>query len=228
MNYVATTRRPNPAAMIGALGVPAAFGALLVAGLAIKEVTKDKEPRLTGVTIEPTPIEPPPTPEPSNPAEPSSAPQTQAPQVAPLPIPPLDFPTGPIIDVGPVGPLIDDFPIPTGPIDLGGAGIDPVPAMPDPIRASPRNSPGGWITDRDYKSRWIREGLSGNARFQLEIGASGRVTDCTVTGSTGHRELDTATCRLIADRARFNPAKDSSGNPTSGSYTSSVNWQIPD
>lgn len=226
MNYVATTRRPNPAAMIGAIGVPAAFGVLLVAGLAVTGVIVDKDGPLKGVLITPEPIDPPPPPEPSPATEPSSAPTTQTPQVVPTPDQPFDFTPGPIIEVG---PLTDpnEFVVPTGPVDFGGAGIDPMPALPDPIAASPRNEPGRWVTDSDYKSRWIREGREGKARFRLEISASGRVTDCTVTGSTGHDVLDAATCSLITRRARFDPAKDSSGNPVTGSYTSAVNWQIP-
>mgnify|MGYP006175399985 CR=1 FL=1 len=31
MNYASANRRPNPAALVGALGIPGAFGALLVA-----------------------------------------------------------------------------------------------------------------------------------------------------------------------------------------------------
>jgi len=54
------------------------------------------------------------------------------------------------------------------------------------------------------------------------------VSDCTITGSTGHGELDRATCRLVQGRALFNPAKGSDGEVTAGSYSSSVNWSIPE
>ena len=60
------------------------------------------------------------------------------------------------------------------------------------------------------------------------IAASGRVESCTITGSSGHPELDRATCELVARRARFDPAKDSSGAKVSGTYTSSVRWQLPE
>lgn len=224
MNYAAQSQRPNPAAMIGALGVPAAFGALLVAGLAVTAVVKNEPDRLKGVIIEPTPIDPPPLPEPSTPTESSSAPQTQTPQVITQPDAPIVLGPDPIIATGPMTLPPGNLTIPTGPIELG---ITPLPPLPDPIAASPRNAPGGWISDRDYKSRWIREGREGKARFRLEISASGRVSDCVVVGSTGHSELDLATCRLITLRARFDPAKDSSGNPVPGKYRSAVNWQIP-
>src|SRR3546814_15684599 len=76
---------------------------------------------------------------------------------------------------------------------------------------SPRSSPGSWLSDADYPSRAQREERSGTAGFRLEIGPDGRVTSCTITSSTGHSDLDEATCRLLPKRARFKPAKGSDG-----------------
>ena len=45
------------------------------------------------------------------------------------------------------------------------------------------------------------------------------MTDCSVTSSSGSSALDQATCRILRSRARFTPARDSSGNPTTGSDT---------
>ena len=105
--------------------------------------------------------------------------------------------------------------------------MKPQVALPDPVKAAPRGNPGGWVTDSDYRSNWIRKELSGSASFVLAIDARGKVTDCTIVRSTGHNELDNATCSLIERRAKFNPAKDSHGNPVAGSYANTVNWRIP-
>ena len=40
-------------------------------------------------------------------------------------------------------------------------------------------------------------------------------------------DLDDATCKLVTRRARFKPATDGEGNPTTGSYSNAVRWQIP-
>jgi protein TonB len=64
-------------------------------------------------------------------------------------------------------------------------------------------------------------------RFRQEIAADGKVQNCTITGSSGYPELDKATCDLITRRARFEAAKDETGARTSGSYTSSVRWELP-
>jgi len=68
----------------------------------------------------------------------------------------------------------------------------------------------------------------GTVRFTLTIDGEGRISNCTITGSTGHSVLDRATCRLLEDRARFEPARDAAGNPVAGGYASAVNWTIPD
>jgi len=53
------------------------------------------------------------------------------------------------------------------------------------------------------------------------------VADCQVTRSSGSPDLDQATCDNIRRRARFNPATDGDGNPTTGSYASTMRWVIP-
>ena len=44
---------------------------------------------------------------------------------------------------------------------------------------------------------------------------NGRIRNCTVTRSSGIRELDALTCRLLERRLRYRPALDGEGRPTS-------------
>ena len=64
-------------------------------------------------------------------------------------------------------------------------------------------------------------------RFTVQVSPEGRVTDCTVTGSSGSPDLDEAACRSISRRARFNPATNGEGEKVAGTYSNSVRWQIP-
>ena len=110
------------------------------------------------------------------------------------------------------------------------ANPEPTPraALFKPVGASPRTNPGRWVTDRDYRPRWMREGLTGSASFTLAIDAQGKVTACTITRSTGHEPLDSATCQLIRERARFDAARDATSKPVAGSYTGTITWRMPD
>lgn len=228
MNYASHTRRPNPAALVGAIGIPAAFAALLVVGLAVKVVIAPEDPGLKGFTIKPVPI-PPPPPEPTDPVARDNTPQTPAaPSTPARPADiPIDFRGSTPIETLPglgevTGPVI-------GPVDVGlpGPVVSPGASPFDPVAAAPRGNPGRWVTDSDYRTRWINEGLTGTARFTLAIDAAGKVTGCTITRSTGHGELDAATCNLVSKRARFDPARDGNGKPVAGNYSSAINWVIP-
>jgi protein TonB len=65
-------------------------------------------------------------------------------------------------------------------------------------------------------------------RFRLDIAADGRVVGCPITGSSGHPELDAATCALVRRRARFQPARGSEREPGAGSYSNAIDWQLPE
>ena len=225
MTYASHTRRPNPAALAGALGIPAAVAALLVVGLAVKVVTQPEPPTLKGFTIKPIPI-PPPPPDPVDPATTTTQPKTSTTTTVTRPDTiPVDLGSNNPIETLPgvgelTGPVI-------GPVDFGIPGPAPSASPFDPVSAAPRNNPARWVTDSDYRTRWIREGLSGKASFTLAIDAAGKVTGCTITRSTGHDVLDAATCDLVSKRARFDAARDGTGKPVAGRFTGSITWQIP-
>ncbi len=228
MNYVTQSRTPNAGALLGALAIPAGFGAALIVGLAVTVVVTTPPENLDAVDVEVDLPPPPPTPDkPETPDTPVQTPQTVAPDPV-VPDTPIVLAGPSVIDTAPIGSLSDDLitlPLPSGTERIVGPPIAPI--LPDPIAASPKSDPGSWIGESDYRPRWIRENLSGVAGFTLEIDARGRVSDCTITRSTGHDVLDGATCRLLTRRARFNPAKSPQGDKVAGTYSSSVAWKIP-
>ena len=121
-------------------------------------------------------------------------------------------------------------PPPPAPIVLAPAPSAPVAPPPPRIQPrgpSPKGNPGNWANSNDYPSRALREEQEGVTRFRVSVGPDGRVASCDITGSSGSSELDSATCSLITRRGRFTPANDGEGQPVSGSWSSSVRWQIP-
>lgn len=107
----------------------------------------------------------------------------------------------------------------------------PAPVAPPPPAgptkgAIPKGNPGSWATTNDYPSRALREEREGTTGFRVSVGPDGRVTDCQITASSGHPDLDQATCDNVRRRARFTPAV-ADGQPTTGSYSNRVRWVIP-
>lgn len=217
-----TSFKQRSAGLAGALIIPGTLGALLIAGLAVTQIVTKPEPKpLIGTTI---PLPPPPPPEPDQARKEVKTTSTKV--VTPMP------PKGPLkkdLDLDgttllpPLGGEVETVTLP--PLDsLGGSTGQTFTAG----RATPRNDPGSWVTTGDYRTSWINRELTGTARFDLAIAPSGRVTSCRITQSTGHDVLDQATCRLIAQRARFEPATDSTGKSVAGTYSSSIRWVLPD
>lgn len=229
MTYVSANRRPNAAALAGALGIPGAFGALLIVGLTVTVTTPHTRPNPEATSVAEILLPPPPPPPPTPETKQSDAKTTTTTTTTvPTPLPPPPLP----VDLGrgdPVIPLTDPgTSVNTGPIDFG-IGPSPSPAsLYDPVGAKPKGNPAKWVSNDDYRPRWIAEELSGTARFTLQIDARGKVTGCTITRSTGHAALDSATCDLVSKRARFDAARDANGKPVAGTWSNSVRWSIPE
>ena len=191
-----------------------AVGYALITGLAYSAVKKAIE-RVTTVDINEPPPPPPDTPPPPEP-------DTPPPPVAPPP--PINISVAPPpIQVQP------NIPPPAPVIRIVPPAAPPAPPPPrfTPKGATPKGNPGSWATTDDYPSRALREEREGVTRFTVQVSPEGRVTSCSVTGSSGSPDLDDAACRSITRRARFNPATNGENQPVAGTYSNSVRWQIP-
>lgn len=223
-----TSWRDRPGAVAAVVAIHGLVGYVLVTGLTftgIEQTVKRWQAKdYTEVPLPPPP-EPTPTPEPT--LEPSQS--VTAPMVV-VPIPKLDLsPQRPPIDSTPTMIPNLDFVPKVIPSATPGPVVTPKPTPRfSPEAARPRNNPASWVTEADYRSSWINREMIGTARFRLQLTAEGKVQTCTVTGSSGYPELDQATCDLVSRRARFDPAKDDTGAPVSGTYSSSVKWQLPE
>jgi len=70
----------------------------------------------------------------------------------------------------------------------------------------------------------LREDRECTATFRVTIDDDGRVANCQITQSSGHADLDEATCKNVSRRARFRKPSDGFGTV----YTNRVRWVIPD
>lgn len=192
-----------------------AVGYALVTGLAYEAAKKIVE-RVTTVDIEePEPeVEPPPPP-----PEPENRPP---PPVAPPP--PINISVAPPqIQVQPNIPP----PAPIARIIPPAAPPAPPPPRFQPKRPEPRNNSGTWVTTDDYPARAMREEREGVTMVTISVGADGRVTNCSITNSSGSPDLDEIACRNITRRARFRPATNGNGDEVPGTYSIPVRWEIP-
>lgn len=195
----------------------AALAYAFITGLAINVIKKAASELKVVDVDEPPP--PPPAPPPPPPDVPKNLPPP--PIVSPPPIVNVPNPAPVMQTVTRAPPVIIT---PTAPV------APPAPPPPKPSQAvglKPRGAPGDWVTNDDYPSDALRDNAEGTTGFTLEVGPDGKVTNCTVTSSSGNSSLDQTACRLLPRRARFTPAKDSAGNGMASSFSSRIRWQIP-
>ncbi|QIK96312.1 energy transducer TonB [Sphingomonas sp. HDW15A] len=192
------------------------LGYAIITGLAYNVAKKAVEDLKTfDVEDEPPPPEEPPPP----------------PEDTPLPPPPMVSAPPPLVQTQIQTPQIQTTPVIQPPMPPTPVVTPPAPPAPPPAPriTQPKSVVGslqGLIRNDDYPPNAIENDEQGTVSVVLTIGTNGRVSDCSVSGSSGSRTLDSTTCRILKSRAKFTPAQDSSGNPTTGTFRQSIKWVL--
>ena len=183
----------------------------IVTGLAYNVIKKTAEQlKVIDVEQQPPPPEQPPPP-------PKDMPKVPPPLVQINTPPP---PTITTVVAPPIPPMAPPVIAPPAP-----------PAPPPPRKSVSAQSAKGDVrtlfSADDYPASAQAAGAEGTAQAELTIGADGRVVGCNLIQSTGNSALDSATCSILRRRAKFTPARDSNGNPTTDTYrTPPIRWQL--
>ncbi len=101
--------------------------------------------------------------------------------------------------------------------------IDPAPAAPP----RPSADLATLIEEIDYPSLIDSAGSIGVTAMRLRVGSHGRIDGCTVTASSGSRDLDTLACELLTSRAFFSPARNARGDAVAAEISHSHRWIVP-
>jgi protein TonB len=186
----------------------------IVTGLAYNVIKKTVQDLKTfNVEEKPPPPEPPPPP-------PKDMPKVPPPPVTPPPLVRVEAPPPPIQTVtAPPPPYIPP--------------VAPAPPQPPPpprkvqSATSAKGDLRTLFSADDYPAAAQSAGAEGTAQAELTIGPDGRVVGCNLTRSTGNSSLDSATCNILRRRAKFTPARDSNGNPTTDTVsTPPIVWRL--
>lgn len=106
--------------------------------------------------------------------------------------------------------------------------VDSAPEAPAGAPVQPARLKSGQIGMDDYPASALRAEEEGSVSVEFTAAASGRVEDVRVISSSGSAALDEATCRLIERRFRYEPARDSNGDPVPQRVAQTVRWELQD
>lgn len=98
--------------------------------------------------------------------------------------------------------------------------LDRVAIEPKKVKAIFRTS--------DYPIEALKIEGQGDVGALLWIDETGRVSDCFVVEKSGVESLDKATCPLLQQRARYEPARDAQGQKLRAPAYYRFSWQLPD
>jgi protein TonB len=193
------------------------LGYAIVTGLAFNVIKKTAQDLKTFNVEEP----PPPPDEP--PPPPKDMPKVPPPPMSPPPLVRLNTTPPPIAVVEskvipPVAPPVFAPPAPPPP---------PAPVHKVQSAQSAKGDLRTLFSADDYPAAASASGAEGTVQASLSVGPDGRVTGCNITRSSGNSSLDSTTCSILRRRAKFTPARDSNGQPTSDTIpTPPITWRL--
>lgn len=79
----------------------------------------------------------------------------------------------------------------------------------------------------DYPTSAIRAGEQGDVTFRVTLDRRANPTACKIISSSGSKDLDATTCRLVMERAKFELTAEQKKARAGGQYTSYVRWLLP-
>ncbi|CCA94311.1 MULTISPECIES: energy transducer TonB [unclassified Novosphingobium] len=145
-----------------------------------------------------------------------------------VPPPPIVAPPPPI-NIAPAPPPVQTVitPPPPPPVVIQTAAPPPPPPPSKSKGATPKGM-NSWAAriQANYPTRAAREEREGRVGVRVSINADGRVSSCSVTSSSGSPDLDEAACDGMTRYARFNPALDTAGNPTTDTYSTAIVYKL--
>lgn len=77
-----------------------------------------------------------------------------------------------------------------------------------------------------YPSQAVSEGNTGMVGLAMLIDETGKVRDCMVEQTSGFATLDTMSCFVIVNQARFEPAVGADGKPVKSASFQRISWRI--
>jgi protein TonB len=86
----------------------------------------------------------------------------------------------------------------------------------------------GRLRNSDYPPGLGEAGVGGTVSVRYTVLTDGSVVDCRITRSSGSRELDLTTCRLIEARFRYDPSRDGRGRPIVSHIVENHSWIVDD
>ncbi|HEY6817645.1 MAG TPA: TonB family protein [Croceibacterium sp.] len=209
-------------ALAGAIGLHAIAIALL---LLVRSPSLPPEARAPGLVAVPLREPPPPPPEIADePDAQAPAPASRGADETPSPPePPI-----PLASPTPAEPSVDPGSgSGSGAGETAGSGSGPGGAGSGTGvgTALPPRRLAGALTNEDYRRTRPPRGAAGTVVVSYRVRSDGAVDRCSVLRTSGYAVLDEATCRLIEQRFRFDPARDAAGRAIDWEVRTDYTWR---
>lgn len=84
-----------------------------------------------------------------------------------------------------------------------------------------------YVSAYDYPMSAIASRSQGETYALIDVEVNGQASNCRVIRSSRNEALDKATCKIVTERARYDPAKNSKGESIRAPLYLTFHWELP-
>lgn len=84
-----------------------------------------------------------------------------------------------------------------------------------------------YATSNDYPSAAVAAGAMGEAHVLVWVNVDRRASNCRLIRSSGHADIDAATCNILTRRVRYVPGRNLNGDPVAAPAYLTMRWELP-
>lgn len=81
------------------------------------------------------------------------------------------------------------------------------------------------FSSADYPTQAVFSGDGGTVKIALLVDETGKVADCSIVQTSGVAVLDSQSCAVLKERAKFTPAVGKDGKPAKDAFIQRITWK---
>lgn len=95
------------------------------------------------------------------------------------------------------------------------------------VQPKPKKEWTAYVSSDDYPKLALYARAGGETRLLIDVGVDGKGSNCRIIAPSGRPELDEMSCKIVTERAEYEPGRDATEAPIKTPFYFVFRWEMP-